>query len=660
MWKLKVVMLEHLHQADVGEVARLLETDYERGLSAAEVKRRQEKYGLNRIRERPGKPAWKRFLAQFAQPLVYILLLAVAVTAFLHEWVDSAVIFLVVFINAVVGFIQESKAEKAIDALSRMVVTETTVRRDGSKRRVPSEQLVPGDIVLLQSGDRVPADLRLFHVRSLQVDESALTGESLPVAKHSDRLAHDTVLADRKNMGYAGTLVTSGLAEGVVWATGDRTETGRIAWLISEATTLVTPLTRKIEQFSSLLLKAILALAAVTFGVGLLHGETPVDMFMAAVALAVGAIPEGLPAAVTIVLAVGVNRMAARRAIIRKLPAVETLGSTTVVCSDKTGTLTENQMTVQRIFAGGEFFQVTGAGYAANGEIQREGRAVAVAQFPALAECLRAGVLCNDSTLHTEAGRPVVQGDPTEAALIVAAEKGGLLREATHRAAPRVDMIPFESEHMFRATLHSAPGGRMIYKVGAVERLLDRCRNTLGPDGNVIPLDREQVRQAVEAMARDGMRVLALARRAAASDHGRLEPNHVKEGLTFLGLQGMIDPPRPEAITAVAKCRRAGIRVKMITGDHAITARAVAGQIGLAEPGTEIKAVTGRELEQVSDADLPRLADETNVFARVAPEQKLRLRRSRLRWRRGGASSTTCASSSSGRCRPTAGWRRSC
>lgn len=618
-------MLDQMHQIEVGEVARLLETDYKRGLSTAEITRRQEKYGLNRIRERAGKPAWKRFLLQFAQPLIYILLLAVGVTAFLHEWVDSAVIFLVVFINAVVGFIQESKAEKAIDALSKMVVTETTVRRDGTKRRVASEQLVPGDIVLLQSGDRVPADLRLFHVRSLQVDESALTGESLPVAKHSDRLAHDTVLADRKNMAYAGTLVTSGLAEGVVWATGDRTETGRIAWLISEATTLVTPLTRKIEQFSNLLLKAILALAAVTFGVGLLHGETPVDMFMAAVALAVGAIPEGLPAAVTIVLAVGVNRMASRRAIIRKLPAVETLGSTTVVCSDKTGTLTENQMTVQRVFAGGEFFQVTGAGYVATGEIQQEGRAINASQHPALAECLRAGVLCNDSMLHTEAGRPVVQGDPTEAALIVAAEKGGLLREATHQNAPRVDMIPFESEHMFRATLHSAAGGRMIYKVGAVERLLDRCDNALGPDGKVIPLDRDQVRQAVEAMARDGMRVLALARRETAANHQHLEHHHVKEGLTFLGLQGMIDPPRPEAIMAVAKCRRAGIRVKMITGDHAITARAIAGQIGLADPGTEIKALTGRELEQVADADLPRVADETNVFARVAPEQKLRL-----------------------------------
>jgi len=620
-----VVIDQPLHHLESSEVARLLETDFQRGLDTAEVRRRQEKYGPNRIRERRGTPAWKRFLQQFTQPLAYILLIAVVVTGVLQEWVDSAVIFLVVFINAIVGFLQEAKAEKAIEALNKLVITEATVRRDGGKRRVPSEQLVPGDVVLLQSGDRVPADLRLFQVRSLQVDESALTGESLPVSKRAEPLEHDTVLADRKNMAYAGALVSSGLASGVVWAIGDRTETGRIAWLISEAADLSTPLTRKIEQFSKLLLWVILGLAVVSFGIGLLHGETPVRMFMASVALAVGAIPEGLPAAVTIVLAVGVSRMAQRRAIIRKLPAVETLGSTTVICSDKTGTLTENQMTVQRLFVGGEYFEVTGAGYTASGEIRQDGRAVSSGSRPALLECLRAGVLCNEATLEIKEGRRTVQGDPTEAALIVAAEKGGLPREETHRAAPRVDMIPFESEHMFRATLHTSGGGRMIYKVGAVERVLDRCANALGADGAVVPLNSEAVRAAVETMARDGLRVLAFARRETSTDHAELEQHHVREGLTFLGLQGMIDPPRPEAIAAVAKCRQAGVRVKMITGDHAITARAIAAQIGLADPGEEIKAMTGRELEDVSDADLPAIADATNVFARVAPEQKLRL-----------------------------------
>ncbi len=564
-------------------------------------------------------------MLQLAQPLTYILLLAACVTGFLEAWVDSAVIAMVVVINAIVGFIQESKAEQAIEALSSLVVTEATVRREGIQRRVPSEELVPGDVVMLQSGDRVPADLRLSQVKSLQVDESALTGESVPVAKHSDRLDGDVVLGDRKNMAYAGTLVTCGAAEGLVWATGDATETGRIARLISETTSLATPLTRKIEQFSNFLLRVILGLTVLTFGVGLLHGEPLVEVFMASVALAVGAIPEGLPAAVTIVLAVGVKRMAARKAIIRKLPAVETLGGTTVICSDKTGTLTENQMTVRRVFAGGQSFEVTGSGYSTVGGILREGRPVDPSGSPALVECLRAGLLCNDSLVLTEDGRPVIQGDPTEASLAVAAAKAGLLREALHRESPRVDMIPFESEHMFRATLHDSAGGRMIYKVGAVERLLDRCGDALAPDGTAMPLDRAQVRQAVDEMAREGLRVLAMARRATHPGHDRLEHEHVGHGLTFLGLQGMIDPPRPEAIRAVARCREAGIRVKMITGDHAVTARAVAVQIGLVDPGTEVRSLTGRELEQVSDADLPEVADQTPVFARVAPEQKLRL-----------------------------------
>jgi len=618
-------MNEAWHRIGADEAARRLETDPGIGLSADDVRQRLARHGPNRIRPRPGTPAWKRFLQQFAQPLSYILLLAACVTGFLGAWVDSAVIALVVVVNAIVGFIQESKAEKAIEALSHLVVTEATVRRDGAQRRVPSEDLVPGDVVLLQSGDRIPADLRLSRVKGLQVDESALTGESLPVAKHSDPLDGDVVLGDRKNLAYAGTLVTYGVAEGLVWATGDATETGRIARLISDATSLATPLTRKIEQFSNLLLKVILALTVLTFGVGLFHGESLVEVFMASVALAVGAIPEGLPAAVTIVLAVGVKRMAARKAIIRKLPAVETLGSTTVVCSDKTGTLTENQMTVRRVFAGGHWFEVTGSGYSTVGEILREGRPVDPSGSPALVECLRAGLLCNDSLLLTGDGRPVIQGDPTEASLAVVAAKAGLQRESLHRESPRVDMIPFESEHMFRATLHDSAGGRLIYKVGAVERLLDRCVDALAPDGTSRPLDRAEVRQAVDEMAREGLRVLAMARRATHPGHERLEHEHVGQGLTFLGLQGMIDPPRAEAIRAVARCREAGIRVKMITGDHAVTARAVAVQIGLVDPGTEVRTLTGRELEQVSDADLPEVADRTPVFARVAPEQKLRL-----------------------------------
>ena len=569
------------HQLQAEEVVRLLDVDLKTGLSSEEVKRRQEKYGPNSVTPRKGASALKRFLLQFAQPLMYILVVASAVTLFLGEYVDASVIFGVVLINAVVGFLQESKAEKAIAALARMVLTEATVRRDERKQRVPSVQLVPGDVVLLQSGDKVPADLRLYQVKSLHVDESALTGESVPVQKHADPLALDTILAERKNLAFAGTLVTYGQAEGVVWAIGNQTETGRIATLISEAVEISTPLTKKIAQFSKLLLWAILGLAAVTFAVGVLRGEKAFEMFMAAVALAVGAIPEGLPAAVTITLAIGVSRMAKRRAIIRKLPAVETLGSTTVICSDKTGTLTENQMTVQQVFAAGKFYDVTGGGYEPSGEFQREGKPVKADSNMALLECLRAGLLCNDSQITREEGRLVVQGDPTEAALIVAAQKAGLTEADAHRDWPRVDTIPFESEHMFHATLHNHGTYRVIYKVGALERLLERCSDALDERGALAPLDKDAVHRRAEEMAARGLRVLGLARRHVDANHAKLEHGDVASGLTFLGLQGMIDPPRAEAIAAVAKCQSAGIRVKMITGDHVLTARAIAGQIGL-------------------------------------------------------------------------------
>jgi Ca2+-transporting ATPase len=610
---------------ETDEVVQLLDTDPHSGLSEAEAKRRQQEFGPNRITPKKRGSAFKRFVSQFHEPLVYILLVASGITFALGEWVDASVIFGVVFINAIVGFLQETKAEKAIAALSNMLVTGTTVRRNGRSQRVSSDQVVPGDIVLVRSGDKVPADLRLSRVRNLQVDESALTGESVPVHKHVNPLVLDTILAERKNLAFAGTLVTSGQAEGVVWATGDKTETGRIAWLISEAVDLQTSLTKKIAAFSKLLLWLILGLAVVTFLVGVAYGERPVEMFMAAVALAVGAIPEGLPAAITVTLGIGVARMARRRAIIRKLPAVETLGSTTVICSDKTGTLTENQMTVREVYAGGRLFEVAGSGYDPQGEIRLDGKRVTAAEDVALSECLRAGLLCNDAQLVREKGRIKVEGDPTEAALLVAAEKGGLRHTEAHRNAPRVDMIPFESEHMFRATLHESRKGRVIYKVGAMERLIERCTDTLNVDGKLPPIDREAIRSAAEAMAAKGLRVLACARRHVDANHARLEHRHVAGGLTFLGLQGMIDPPRPEAIAAVRRCQMAGIGVKMITGDHAVTARAIAEQIGIDQPEHQCRAITGRELDKIPDDRLPEITDQTAVFARVAPEQKLRL-----------------------------------
>jgi cation-transporting ATPase F len=615
------------HHLTAAEVIGSLGTDPSTGLDPEQVLSARARHGPNTVTAKNGKSAWLKFLLQFHQPLIYILLAAVFVTAVLGEWVDCAVILMVVLANSVIGFFQEEKAGKAIEALGKMILTEATVRRSGSGRiRIPSADIVPGDIILLQPGDLVPADMRLLSAKELHIAEAALSGESLPAHKRTEALPESTVLADRKNIAYAGTLVTSGHGEGIVFDTGDRTETGRIARLISEATEISTPLTQKIASFSRLLLWVILAVAVFAFCVGVLRGESPSSMFMVAVALAVGAIPEGLPAAVTIVLAIGVSRMAKRRAIIRKLPAVETLGSTTVICSDKTGTLTENQMTVQLVFAGSQFFHISGGGYSSSGGISQDDTVVDPASRPALLECLRAGLLCNDTQISTrEDGSHTINGDPTEAALLVSATKAGLHQDKSHTCPPRIDMIPFSSDYMFRATLHQHTDRRMIYKVGAVERLLDRCSDALGPDGNPVPLDRDAIRSAVEAMASQGLRVLAFARRPADDIAGDLTHAHVSSGLTFLGLQGMIDPPRKEAIESVALCRKAGIRVKMITGDHATTARAIAIRIGLASRAENTKVLTGSELEAIPDDELPAIATKTAVFARVAPEQKLRL-----------------------------------
>jgi Ca2+-transporting ATPase len=614
------------HELPEPEVVRVLESDQARGLTESEAEARLRQFGPNEMTAQKRMSEWKRFLLQFAQPLMYILLLASGVTLVFGEYVDSAVIFAVVFVNAVIGYLQEAKAEKAIDALAKMVLTEATVRRGGEKLRIPSAQIVPGDVVLLQSGDRVPADLRLLHLRNLQIEEAALTGESVPVEKQTAPLPADAILAERTNLAFTGTLVTYGQGGGVVFATGDRTEMGRIAGLIHTAEDLQTPLTRKIAQFSRLLLYVILGLAAVTFGVGLARGESWVDMFMAAVALAVGAIPEGLPAALTITLAIGVARMAKRRAIIRKLPAVETLGSTTVICSDKTGTLTQNQMTVQEIHAGGRLYHVTGSGYEAEGKIHFEQAPVVVGENVALIETLGAGLLCNDSRLvRNDEGRTIVQGDPTEAALIVAARKAGLSEREMSGRLPRIESIPFESEYQYMATLHGADAEpKMIYVKGAVEALLDRCAHALSDSGERAPLDKALVLRQAEAMAVRGLRVLAFARREMPPAHSGLEHEHVAAELTFLGLQGKLDPPRPEAIAAVAKCKTAGIRVKMITGDHVLTAKAIAAQIGL-DTDEEVVAFTGRDLEKHTGEELADAAERASVFARVAPEQKLRL-----------------------------------
>ena len=607
------------HHLSAAEAVSVLESDAVQGLSAEEAADRQARFGPNRLSPKKGRGSLLRFLLQFHQPLIYILLTSALITAALREWVDASVIFGVTLVNAVIGFLQESKAESAIAALAKIVSTSALVVRGGRKASVPSEELVPGDVVLLAAGDKVPADLRLLQGRELNVDESALTGESLPVVKHAARLPEDTLLADRVSMAYAGTLVTGGQGTGVVVAIGDGTETGRISRLMEEADVLSTPLTRKIEWFSRILLYAILALAAFTFAIGLWRGESAFDMFMAAVALAVGAIPEGLPAAVTVTLAIGVSRMAKRRAIIRKLPAVETLGSTTVICSDKTGTLTQNQMTVQALLAGGETFAVSGTGYAPHGRFSRGGEETELSA--AARECLLAGLLCNDSALEHKHGAWSVSGDPTEGALTVAAMKAGFEPEQADAEHPRRDGLPFESRHQYMATLHE---GGVVYLKGAVEKVLARCARALDSEGREAELDTEAVERAAAGLAGQGLRVLALARGRVAPGQEEIGHGDVKEGLVFLGLQGMIDPPRPEAIRAVKACHRAGIAVKMITGDHGVTAAAIASKIGLAGE-EEIRVLTGRDLAELDDDTLMEAVRTTHVFARVEPEQKLRL-----------------------------------
>lgn len=613
-----------------GDVAvKLLGSDSLSGISAEEAHERLQQFGPNVLSAKKGKGPLLRFLLQFHQPLVYILIAAVVVTGVLGEWVDSGVIFAVVFINGIVGFLQESKALNALDALAKVMRANARVVRSGKMREIGADNLVPGDIVLLQSGDKVPADMRLIHEHELRVDESALTGESVPVEKKPDVLSEAVILADRKNMVFASTLVTYGQCRGVVVSTGNQTEIGQISKLVSEAEELATPLSRKINQFSSILLYVIIALATVTFLAGLYRGHSVEETFIAAVALAVAAIPEGLPAAFTIILAIGVSRMAKRNAIIRKLPAVETLGSTTVVCSDKTGTLTVNKMTVQEIVAGGERFNVDGVGYQPRGQFFSSGGEAITQISESLRQCLLAGLLCNDSALVQENDTWEVTGDPTEGALIVAARKAGLVEEQVSDQFPRISSVPFESEHQYMATLHKteAGGSHWVYVKGSVEAILERCSYLLNAQGDSIPCDSERILQDVHSMAQDGMRVLAFASLEVGADVTDLTHSHIHKGLTFLGIQGMIDPPRQAAIDAIKACHDAGIKVKMITGDHAITAAAIARQMNLdgSDSAEFPKVLTGREMIALSDQELSDQIENIAVFARVAPEQKLRL-----------------------------------
>lgn len=615
------------HHITAEKAAELLDVNTEKGLDVFETESRLKDFGENVIASKKTQPAWKRFLLQFHQPLIYILIISGIITAALGEWVDSIVILGVVLVNAVTGFFQELKAVRALSALASSMRVQATVIRGGTKQTMDASQLVPGDVVLLGSGDKIPADMRIVQSWELRVDESTLTGESIPTNKNSNESPKDAVLADRHGMAYAGTIVSYGQGRGIVVATGGNTELGRISGLVESAQDIMTPLTRKIAHFSHILLVAILFLAGFAFVFGVLRDEPATEMLMAAVALAVGAIPEGLPAAITVILALGVSRMAEKRAIIRKLPAVETLGGTTVICSDKTGTLTRNEMTVQAIYCGQASYAVSGSGYDTEGVITPQNGATRESET-VLQECLRAGMLCNDADLKESEGKTTIQGDPTEAALLVAAAKGGLDRATESRSHPRVSAIPFESDLQYMATLHKGPDGHVAYMKGAVEVILARCNAALGPDGTSATPDKNEINDTQITLASKGLRVLALARKRIA-DPDSFDKHSLESNMEFLGLQGMIDPPRTEVKEAIDNCHRAGVDVKMITGDHAVTAQAIGNMLGLERSecvkSNSCRVLTGREIADMSDTELMEDVREVSVFARVSPEQKLRL-----------------------------------
>lgn len=596
------------------------------GLEQSEAVRRLGAHGPNRLAEAPRPGVLQRLARQFNN-LLLVLMAAAAVTAFMGHWIDSGVIAAVVVLNALIGFVQEGKAERALQAIRHMLSPHAVVLRDGHQHDIDAAELVPGDVVLLASGDSVPADVRLLQARNLRIDESALTGESVPVEKGTDAVATDAAIGDRACMGYAGTLVTQGQARAVVVATGVATEIGRIGRMLESVEQGTTPLLKKMDAFGKRLTLVILAAAALMFLFGMfVRGMTASDTFMAAVGLAVAAIPEGLPAILTITLAIGVQRMARRHAVIRRLPAVETLGSVTVICSDKTGTLTRNEMTVQSLVCGGLTVEVQGVGYAPAGALAVEGKVVDPAQLaldaPAVLRLAEVAALCNDASLHEDGSGWHLAGDPTEGALLTLAMKLGLNPAELKVERERVDVIPFESEHRWMATLHTRGDVGVLLLKGAPERVLAMCSHQAGPDGRPQPLQASEWQAAIDDEARAGRRVLALAERELPAGQRDLQHSDAEQGLTLLGIVGIIDPPREEARQAVSQCGAAGIRVVMITGDHGVTAAAIAAQLGM--DGAQ-RAITGPEIEAMDDDALRAAVRDVRVFARASPEHKLRL-----------------------------------
>ena len=607
------------HAIATDEVLSLQQSDIT-GLSAHEAKARLSRFGENRLPEAKRRPRWLSFVMQLHNPLIYVLIAAGITTLLIENYIDAGVIFGVVLINALIGFVQEGKAEKALEAVRAMLASHATVLRDGERHRISAHELVPGDHVLLESGDRIPADLRLLKVKNLRIMEAVLTGESLAAEKNTDAVQADAAVGDRTCMAYSGTQVAFGQAHGMVVATGNKTEIGRIGTMVGEIQTLSTPLTRRLDQFARRITAFILIVGLLTFLYGhYLAGMTSLDIFLAVVGLAVAAIPEGLPAIVTIVLAIGTRIMAKNRAIVRRLPAVESLGSVTVICTDKTGTLTRNEMTAVRLMLPDGDISVSGTGYAPEGGFHVDGKPVDAERTEPLQALARCAMLCNDAHLkHDDKGEWHLVGDPTEGALLAFALKAGFDSGMAARAFPRIDVIPFESEHRYMATLHHDHEKRaFVLLKGAPEKVLELCTHEAGGK----TLDKAAWQKRMENAASAGERVLALASAEMPANTTSLGTEDISARFELLGMIGLIDPPREEAIAAVAQCQRAGIRVKMITGDHAVTAAAIGRQLGLATA----HALTGEIIETLTDAELQQRALKTDVIARASPEHKLRL-----------------------------------